>query len=181
MRKLLTILVLFTLGCGAAATPRPASPPEGPVVAESRRPEVRPLPPDPSEESLPRGTPPRPPESYVEAMEAEQCVTREGVLVSDGPCPPESGLLISEARAVRDAMYRVRYPQLRQYYVSDRQVWVAQREMYESQIQLQREEIERLQPSWWEENDGTILAAAGVVVGVAVTVLVTFAVNQAGD
>lgn len=175
MRKLLAILVLSAMGCGAGAAQRPAHPPADPLVPDARRPEVRPLPPDPATEPFPEGTPADPAEGYVEPIEAGQCAEMEY------PCPSVSGILISEARAVRDAMFRIRYPQLREYYVADRQVWKAHRELYETQIESQREEIERLQPSWWERNDGTILAAVGVVAGVAVTVLVTFAVNQAGE
>ena len=82
---------------------------------------------------------------------------------------------------MRDATYRIRYQELRRTSEANRQVWAAHRELYEAQVAADREEIARLQPSWWETHDGEIMAAVGVVVGAIVTVAITFAVNQASE
>jgi hypothetical protein len=176
MRKLFIILAFFVMGCGAAQTPEPR-----PLVGEDRRPEARELPVDVRDEPLPEGTPATPGEDYVMPIEEGQCLNDEGTAVSEGPCPDENGIMVSEARANRDALYRIRYREMRTTYESDRRVWSAHRELYEAQIQADREEIAELQPTWWERHDGTILTAVGVVVGAAITVAITFAVNQASS
>ena len=132
-----------------------------------------------------------PGEQYVEPIEAGQCIPAGGIQMPDsedeedrfvaGPCPERSGLMVSEARANRDALYRIRYREMRDTYTADRQVWSAHRELYEAQVAADREEIAQLQPTWWERHDGTILTAVGVVVGAAITVAITFAVNQASE
>jgi hypothetical protein len=184
MRKLVTVLVLLAFGCGAATTPEVRS-----LVAENRRPEARELPVDARTEPLPEGTPTEPGENYVVPLEAGSCIPEHGITVPEsdepqvvpGPCPTENGLIVSEARANRDAIYRIRYEELRRTVEADRQVWSAHRELYEAQVAADREEIERLQPTWWEQHDGEILAALGVIVGAAVTVAITFAVNEASE
>lgn len=176
MRKLVLVVVLFAIGCGAAQTPEVR-----PLVAEDRRPEARELPEDVRDESLPEGTPVTPGEDYVMPIEAGQCLNEEGVVVAAGPCPDQSGIMVSEARANRDALYRIRYREMRDTYEADRRVWSAHRELYEAQIVADREEIAELQPTWWERHDGTVLTAVGVVVGAAITVAITFAVNQASS
>lgn len=176
MRKLLIPLLIFMYACAATQTPEVR-----PMVAEDRRPEARELPADVRDEPLPEGTPTTPGEDYVMPVERGQCLNDEGTAVSEGPCPDQSGLVVSEARANRDALYRIRYREMRTTYESDRRVWSAHRELYEAQIAADREEIASLQPTWWERHDGTILTAVGVIVGAAITVAITFAVNQASE
>lgn len=153
------------------------------MVGEDRRPEARELPIDPRLEPLPEGTPTEPSENFVEPLEAGSCIEADTEIAAGAgyPCPPQSGILVSEARASRDALYRIRYPEMRRTFEADRQVWAAQRELYEAQIAADRREIERLQPTWWEQHDGQVLTAVGVVVGAAITVAITFAVNQASE
>lgn len=170
MRKLVVIVVLFSFGCGASQAPQVR-----PIVAEDRRPEARALPIDVREEPLPEGTPVTPGEDYVVPVTAGEC---EG---ATEPCPAEDGIQVSEARANRDALYRIRYRELRDTYDADRMVWSAHRELYEAQVAADREEIARLQPSWWELHDAEIMTAVGLVVGAALTVAITFAVNQASE
>jgi hypothetical protein len=170
MRKLLVIAVLFSFGCGAAQTPEVR-----PIVAEDRRPEARELPIDVRDEPLPEGTPVTPGEDYVMPVTAGECAE------ATEPCPAEDGIMVSEARANRDALYRIGYREMRTTYEADRRVWAAHRELYEAQVAADREEIARLQPSWWETHDGEIMAAVGVVIGAVVTVAITFAVNQASE
>jgi hypothetical protein len=170
------VLALASLGCGATTADEAR-----PLIAADRRPEERPLPPDPREEDIPEGYDTKLSEEHIEALEAGSCIAPDGVARSKGPCPSWSGIAVSEARAARDGMIRSRYKELRSVYQSDRRVWSAQREMYEAQVRRDREEIERLHPSWWEEHDGTILTAVGLVVGAAITIAITFAVEEATE
>lgn len=160
MKGLAAALMVLAVGCGAstATTVRP-------LVAENRQPEARELPPDPVEEALPEGIPTDPPETAVEALEAGSCPPD-----AVQPCPAQSGILVSEARAARDALFRIRYRELRRTYEADRQVWAAHRELYETQVRLDREEIQRLQPGFWEEHDAEILGVVGFVIGAAITI-----------
>lgn len=167
-------LALLTFGCGAATSAEVR-----PLVADARRPEARELPPDPRVEALPDGTPADPPENFVEPVEVGSCVAVGSKVLPSAPCPSQGGILVSEARAARDGMFRIRYPELRQTYEADRQVWAAQRELYEAQIAADREEIERLQPTWWDRNGFAIGTAAGFIIGAAVTIAITFAVEEA--
>jgi len=168
--RIIALCALLALGCGAAQAPQVR-----PIVAEDRRPEARALPTDVREEPLPEGTPVTPGEDYVVPVTAGECAG------ATETCPAEDGIQVSEARANRDALYRIRYRELRDTYDADRMVWSAHRELYEAQVAADREEIARLQPSWWEQHDAEIMAAVGVVVGAALTVAITFAVNQASE
>lgn len=168
--RFIVLVLVCCVGCGAAPVRIVR-----PLVAEDRRPELNTLPMDPASESLPASTPLDPPEDFVVPIEVGECDNFEA------SCPPISGILISEARANRNALYRIRYRELRRTVDADRQVWAAQRALYEAQIEADREEIERLQPTWWERHDGTVLTVVGVVVGAALTVALTFAVNEASE
>jgi len=183
VRKLLISALIIT-GCGAAQSPEVR-----PLVAENRRPEMQEMPLNAQTEPLPEDTPTDLPESYVEPIEMGQCIPVYGTTVPPseeeqtipGPCPEQSGVFVSEARANRDVIYRIRYREMRRSYEADRQVWSAHRELYEAQIAADRDEIENLQPTWFEQHDGEIMAAVGVVVGAAIAVAITFAVNQASE
>lgn len=154
MRALLFALVLS--GC-AGATPVP-------VVPDVRRVETAELPPDPAQEALPSGLPAG---EWVEAMEAGSCGP-----TSRAPCPPRSGILVSEARAVRDGYYRVRYPELRRLYETDRRVWAAHRELYEQAVQTRDAAIQQLQPDWFQRNAFSLGFGAGAVIVGAVVAIV---------
>ena len=175
-RTAFILATLFTVGCAASGENSLR-----PLVAEDRRPESRDLPIDPQVESIPEGYDTTFGEDHIEPLEEGSCVAESGEAVSVGPCPSWSGIAISESRAARDVMYRSRYRELRRTYDADRQVWAAQRELYEAQIVRDREEIGNLQPTWWEQHDGTVLTALGVIVGAAITVAITFAVEEATD
>lgn len=166
----LVMMCFMCFGCGTTVAQSVR-----PFVAEERRPEMQALPENPATEELPLGTPTDPPEDFVVPIEVGECDSIEET------CPPLSGILISESRANRNALYRIRYRELRQTVEADRQVWMAQRALYEAQLSADREEIERLQPSWWERHDGEILAVIGVIAGAALTVALTFAVNEASE
>lgn len=180
MRKLLFILVLFVFGCGTVVSE------VRPVVAENRRPEARELPVDPDHESIPEGYDTTLGEDHVEPMEEGSCIPAHGITVpaSDddqvipGPCPTWGGIAISETRAARDAMYRIRYRELRRTFEADRRVWSAHRELYESQVAEDRREIEHLQPTWWDRHGLAVGVAGGFILGAATAILITYAIEQ---
>jgi len=135
------------------------------MVAESRRPELREMPQSPRDEALPEGIPTNPGEAAVDPIEA-------------GEASPRSGILISEARAARDALFRVRYTELRRTYEADRQVWTAHRSLYEEQIRRDREALEEAQPDWWERHDGTVVGVVAFLAGAALTVGLAAAIDK---
>lgn len=163
MRQLAALLMLVCVGC--ATTQAVVHPP---VIPETRRPEARDLPQDARTEALPEGISTTPGEDSVEAVEA-------------GDPAPHAGILVSEARAVRDGIYRIRYTELRRTTEADRRVWTAHREFYEEQIRRDREALEEAQPDWWERNDGTILGVLGFVVGSAIVLGLAAAVDKVTD
>jgi hypothetical protein len=172
--QLCVVLGIILFGCGTATSGQVR-----PMVAEDRRPEARTLPQDPRLEALPEGTPSDLPENFVEPVDEGSCISDRGAVVASGPCPAYNGIAVSEARAARDAMFRIRYQELRQTYEADRQVWAAHRELYEAQIARGREEIARLQPTWWDRHGFAVGVASGFVIGAAVTIAITFAVGEA--
>ena len=161
MRKAIALLCLLS-GCAHASTP-PTIPH---TIPEERWVEARNLPPDPHTEALPPNTPGD--ESQVAPYEP-----------GDPGNPRWPGIVESEARAQRDALYRIRYAELRRWYEADRQVWVAHREAYETRLQLASERIQELQPSRWERHRGAILGASGFLVGVATSILIVYGVDRA--
>ena len=115
---------------------------------------------------MPEGIPTSPGEEAVDPIE-------------EGEVAPRSGILISEARAARDALFRVRYTELRRTYEADRQVWAAHRELYEEQIRRDREALEKAQPDWWDRNDGTVIGMVAFIAGAALTVGLAAAIDGA--
>lgn len=171
MRTLL--LVIVASGC---ATTSPVPPPT--LITASQVVETKPLPPDPSLEPLPAGTPPG---DSVEPLEAGSCLDKAGKAVSgaSSPCPVKPGIVSSEARAARDALYRIRYPELRKMYESDRQVWAAQRDLYEERVRTAQDELKKAQPNWWQQHGPALGMVAGFVIGAAMTVAIVYAEHQA--
>ena len=158
-------LRLLSLACacalvGACASYKPYMPtvPEG-----TKRVEVTPLPPDPAEEPLPDGFAKG---EWVEPLEAGGCLDQPQ------PCPKRSGIAVSEERAWRDGLFRLRYKELRRAYEADRSVWGAHRELYEERLKLADHAIQDLQPSWWERHDWQIGVMGGIIAGVATTIAI---------
>ena len=156
--SLVLVAALIAPACGGVQSTRPTVPDT--VV---KRVEQQPLPPDPADEPLPDGIPPG---EWVEPVEAGACAGKAP------PCPEKSGILVSEARAVRDAKYRVRYKELRKNYEADRVVWGAHRELYEERLKLADREIQDLQPNWWDRNKLQIGVVGGVIIGIATSVAI---------
>jgi hypothetical protein len=102
----------------------------------------------------------------------------EKARIIEGPCPTWGGIAVSEARAARNAMYRIRYKELRRTFEADRRVWSAHREVYEAQVARDRQEIERLQPTWWDRHGVAVGVAGGFIIGAATAILITYAVEK---
>lgn len=169
----LVLCVMMASGC---ATTAPAALPT--LIAASQIVEAKPLPPDPSVEPLPPGTPSG---DSVEPIEAGTCLDKSGkpVAGATSPCPGKAGIEVSEARAARDALYRIRYPEMRRMYEADRQVWAAQRDLYEERVRTAQTELQKAQPSWWQQHGPALGMVAGFVVGAVMTVAIVYGVNQA--
>ena len=158
---LLSVVVVAALiapACGGVRPTRPTVP--NSVI---KRVEQRPLPPDPATEPLPDGVPKV---EWVRPLERGECEK------APKPCPAVSGLAISEARAFRDAKYRIRYKELRSNYGADRQVWGAHRELYETRLGLADQTIQDLQPRWWDRNKFQIGVVGGVILGIITSVAI---------
>lgn len=168
--KLVLVLVMAT-GCATAPVVSP------PLISAEKAVETKPLPPDPAVETLPAGTPAG---EWVEALEAGSCLDRAGKAVSGAPspCPARSGIALSEARAARDALLHIRYPELRRMYESDRQLWAAHRELYEERLRTSAEELRKAQPGWWQQHGPALGMVGGFIVGAVLTVSVTYALHQ---
>jgi hypothetical protein len=164
MKTLLPLTVIFMIGCGGFAPYKPTVP-----DSARKRIEVRPLPPDPATEKLPEGFPKG---DWVIPYEAKEC--RE----KPEECPQISGILISESRAYFDAMYRVRYKELRKTFEADRSVMGVHRELYESRLELADREIQNLQPGWWDRHKFQIGVVGGIVLGVAASVAILAATDE---
>ena len=168
MKPLLPVILLVG-ACASAPAARP-------VVPESRRAEQKPLPADPAQEALPEGLAAG---EWAVPVEAGECVPVGEGEPAKGPCPVQAGVLISERKAARVALYKIRYVELRRTVEADRIAWGADRELYETKLQLALDEIEELQPTWWDENKGTALLAVGFLAGGIIAVVVAHAMADA--
>ncbi len=139
-------IVLFSALCMSCAGARPLPP----TVVQERRVEERTLPPDPETEKL-EG----PQEEWVEPLES-------------GTCPTRSGIAMSEAKAARLGLFKIRYVELRRLYEADRMIWKAHRELYEERLELADRTIQNLQPRWWDRHKGEVGVIGGFVLGVGV-------------
>lgn len=159
--KLLLVLACVT----ACASPRVVAP----TVAESHRVETEPLPPDPETEKLEGSAPD---EDWIEPLEPGSCVDVSGKPLPGitRPCPARAGIAMSEARAARFGLFKIRYKELRINYVSDRKVWAVQREVYETRLKLADQAIQDLQPDWWDRHKGEFGVIGGFIIGAAISV-----------
>lgn len=158
------------LGLIACAAPKPLAP----TVPEANRVELEPLPPDPDTEVLEGNSS----EDWIESLEAGSCFDATGKPTTTiKPCPAKPGIAMSEARAARFALFKIRYRELRTSYVSDRKVFGAQRELYETRLVIADKAIQALQPSWLDRHKGELGLLGGVILGTGLTVLITVATN----
>ena len=166
IRPYYLVLALILTGC---AGPRF----QAPTVPDSviKRVENRELPPDPAVEPIPDNIPKG---DWVTTIGKGECLDQDGTpeLGATNPCPAKSGIVVSEERAYRDALYRIRYRELRKTYGADRMVWSAHRELYEERLKLAGQAIENLQPSWLDRNKLQLGVVGGVVLGIATSVAI---------
>lgn len=157
-------LLLFLACASACAGAKPLEP----TIPESKRVEAEPLPPDPETEKLDSNVPP---EDWVEALEPGSCTDATGKPTTNvKPCPARAGIAMSEAKAARFGLFKIRYKELRTNYVSDRNVWAAQRELYETRLKLADKAIQDLQPGWWDRHKGEFGVIGGFILGTAMTI-----------
>lgn len=166
LRYSCVVLALVLMGC---AGPRF----QVPTVPDSviKRVEERELAPDPAVEPIPDNIPKG---DWVTSIEKGECLDTSGTpeLGAPSPCPVESGIIISEERAYRAALYRIRYREMRKTYGADRMVWSAHRELYEERLKLAGQAIEDLQPGWIDRNKLPLGVVGGVILGIATSVAI---------
>jgi hypothetical protein len=147
-------ILLMVVGCGAS-TPVP----QYAGISEKQYVEARELPPRPDADPIAKE------DDWVKPLPAGQCADRDGVLLS-----PE--------KAVRAALYKDGYNNLRNLYDIDRQVWTQHRIVYNERTAQANAEIKRLAPSWWDEQKTSISWAAGFALGAATTILIVYSVDS---
>jgi hypothetical protein len=103
---------------------------------------------------------------WVEPLESGSCHDANGKLLVR-PCPVRSGIAMSEAKAVRFALYRTRYREMRTIYVANMKVVGVQRELYETRLKQADKAIRDLQPSWLDQHSAELGILGGFVLGVA--------------
>ena len=156
MRAFLSLTLALLIGC---ATPSAYVPTVS--LSPDKRIEEKPLPSDPASEALPPETPAG---DWIVPAEKGQPVEK-------------SGLLVSEGRAARDALFRIRYPELRRNYEADRAVWKAHRELYEERLKAADEALKKAEPGWWQQHGPAVGMVAGFIVGAGLTVALTYALS----
>lgn len=154
MRQALAIVLVFAMGCGSAA----------PVVVYSGMPERQHV----EKKELPA------------APDAEPIPTKEDWVrpMPKGQCAEKDGLLISPAKAARAKKWQLGYKSLRDLYEVDREIWGQTRIVYDERLKAANKDIERLSPTWWDNNKGTVGFVTGIVLGVAATVGIVYAVDE---
>lgn len=176
MRALGLGMLVVLAGC---ATTNSTYVPTVPLTPEKRV-EQRPLPPDPATEALPAGTPAG---DWLDALEAGSCLDSTGKPVARAPqpCPAKSGILLSESRAARDGLFRIRYGELRKTFEADRAVWAAHRELYEGRLEDAAKALKAAEPNWFQRNAFQFGIVGGFILGAGMAVAITFAVNQVSN
>lgn len=99
----------------------------------------------------------------------------------EGQKPDWPGILVSEARANRDALCRIAYRELRSRYSADRGVWKAHRDAYETKIKEDAQRIEELQPGFWDEYGEHVVGILGFTLGVISAIAMANALNDASE
>jgi hypothetical protein len=170
--KFVTLITLFTFGCAAVQTPAPP-----PLIADTpvQRPETQPLPADPGTIAIDPhfGT-----ADFAQPLSAGSCINSKGTDVGTGPCPAQSGILMSEARAARMGLYQSGYKLLLADDVGARQVWTADRTLYETNYQLDQAALKKAEPTWMEKHAFELGIVTGVVVGIGMTLGVLYGVQK---
>jgi len=155
VKQAVAILVVLAMGCGSAV----------PVIQYSGLPEKqhiekRDLPDPPDKEAIPVDR------DWVKPLPA-------------GAVHDQHGILISPEKAARAKQWQLGYRNLRDLYEVDRAIWSEQRVIYDERLRQANKDIEKLSPSWWSSNKGTVGMTLGFVVGVAATVGIVYGVDEA--
>ena len=164
------VLLLAMLGLGGCATTQAVVTPTIPL-SSTQRVEEQPLPEHPDAAQLP---PEIPPGEWIAQLEGGACV-----MGKNDPCPEDTGMVTSEARAFRDGLYRLRYKELRVYYEADRKVWTAQRALYEGRLNDANTALKQAQPTWFERHALEIGILSGFVVGAGATIGIVYGLAPA--
>lgn len=161
-----TLLLIALAGC-TSVTPLP------PTIPAEHRIENDPVPPDPETEAL---DPKISAADWVEPLDSGSCHDAAGRLLVK-PCPVRSGIAMSEAKAARFGLFKIRYRELRETLIADLKVFGAQRELYETRLQLADKTIQDLQPGWIDQHKAELGVIGGFVLGI-VTVAVVRSVGN---
>jgi hypothetical protein len=162
MIRLVSILAVLSIGCGAAT----------PVVQygsipESQHVEARELPESPAADPIAREN------DWVVALPASVCTDAKGV-----ERKTLNGIILSPQKAARAKRWQDSYKNLRSLYDIDRQIWGQHRIIDEERMKQANKEIKRLSPSWWDENKGTFGWGTGFIAGAAATIAIVYAVDE---
>lgn len=159
MKRLIAFVTLlaFSSGCAHEVVRYPMVP-----EVETKRPEMAPLPPNPADEPLPEKTPKG---DWLYPVEKDEKAD-------------DAGILVSEERATRDGMYRVRYKELRSICEADRAQWKAQRDIYEWQVAAARDALKKAEPNWFDKHKGDLGLLGGLVLGITMTVAAGAAITH---
>jgi len=162
MIRLLTTLIALSLGCGAAT----------PVVQYHRIPEAQYV----EQKELPESPDAKPiaeKADWVKALPASVCTDANGV-----ERVTENGIILSVEKAARAKKWQDGYKSLRGLYELDRQIFGQHRIIYDERLQQANKEIQRLSPSWWDENKGTLGWGTGFITGAVATIAIVYAVDE---
>ena len=171
-------VALATLFCFTGCATIPSAPPPIVPVTPEARPETRTLPMDPAVAPMPDGIPKG---EWTDVVEVGACLTAAGLPTPGAPkpCPMRSGILLSEEKASRDALYRIDYKELRLDLLSDEEVWRAERDLYEKQLVVAEQKLQAAQPSWYDNHKMEIGILLGSALGAGMAVGVVYAIHPA--
>lgn len=160
--RLLSLLTVLSLGCGAAT---PVVQYRG--IPEAQYVEQKELPESPAGELIAKK------DDWVKALPASVCTDAKGV-----ERKTDHGIVMSPQKAARAKRWQDSYSNLRGLYELDRQIFSQHRIIYDERMGQANEEIVRLSPSWWDKNKGTLGWGAGFVAGAAATIAIVYAVDE---
>ena len=144
--KILICCLAFTFGCVTS---------QHQVLWEydfEEIPEELPLPPDPRGEDL----------DLPEDEDPSEIVFE---------CPTGPFICITNARAARDALFRIRYNELRGIIEADREVWGSHRELYEGTLSIAEQRLVECRKPWWDDYKFHLGVGTGFIVGVGTAIL----------
>ena len=103
-------------------------------------------------------------EEWARPLERAECVSKDGAIMSV-PCPLENGIVLSENKARRCALYTIRYLELVKLRRADLKDQLRYVDLATSQINEANKEIDRLRPNWITQNGVYAAIISGLVIG----------------